>query len=415
MKSTVVAAAFALCLLPRLALAAEPSAEDTERARTFFNAGAQAYGAARYADAVRSFEQAYAITQRPQILFSLAQAERKEFLDKNEPSVLKRALAHYKEYLEKVPSGGRRAEALDAKAELEGKLARLDPALVNAAEKAEKRKPRVTVYSATPGAQASLDGGPPQELPYFADLEPGKHRIRVFADGYFDAEQEVNGDRGLDQPVSLPLREKPALVTIALSSSADVYVDGRLVATTPLGRPLEVAPGAHIIAIARNGAQPWQQEVVLERAKPLRLSPRLVTSGQRILAYSMLATGGAAVLLGGVFGLAAAGDENKVKEIEDKRTKGNISADELAEHNRLIDRRDDERTTAIVLTSVGAAALAGGALFYFLDKPPISIVPPRSVEPANKKPDGPSDVAASLRPQPLVGPGLYGMGFSARF
>lgn len=407
-RTLAVALALALGLAPAAARA-EPTPEETERARTFFNAGAQAYGAGKYADAVRSFEQAYAITERPQILFSLAQAERKEFLDRGDPGVLKRALAHYKQYLEKVETGGRRAEALDAKAELEARLARLDPAQASAGERAEKRRPRVTVVSTTPGAQASLDGGPPQEVPYFADLEPGKHKVRVFAEGYFDAEQEVNGDRGIDMPVSLPLREKPALVTIALESAADVYVDGRLVATTPLGRPLEIAPGGHVIAIAKNGKQPWQQEVVLERAKPVRISPRLVTSGQRVLALSMLATGGVSALLGGLFALGAVGAENQARDIEDKRARGNITPQELGEHNRLIERRDDSRTAAIVLGSVGAAALAGGALFYFLDKPPISLVPPRTVEPGNKKPETPIDVA------PLLGPRMYGLGVSARF
>ena len=58
----------------------EPTADETERARTYFNAGAQAYASAKYADAVRSFEQAFAIAPRPQVLFSLAQAEPKDFL-----------------------------------------------------------------------------------------------------------------------------------------------------------------------------------------------------------------------------------------------------------------------------------------------------------------------------------------------
>src|SRR5262249_6001882 len=138
------------------AFAAEPSPEETERARTFFNAGAQAYGAAKYADAVRSFEQAYAIAPRPQVLFSLAQAERKEFLDRGDAGVLRHAIAHYKEYLEKVPSGGRRSEAIEAKSELEGKLARLDPKEASLGATHEKRKPRVTVFSPTSGAQASL-------------------------------------------------------------------------------------------------------------------------------------------------------------------------------------------------------------------------------------------------------------------
>lgn len=396
------------------ASAAEPSAEDTERARTFFNAGAQAYAAAKYADAVRSFEQAYAIAPRPQVLFSLAQAERKEFLEHGDAGRLRHSIAHYKEYLEKVPSGGRRSEAIEAKAELEGRLARLDPRDSGASSTTEKRKPRVTVFSPTPGAQASLDGGPPEELPYFADLAPGKHRIRVFGDGYFDAEQEVTGDRGIDVPVNLPLREKPALVTVVLGGASEIFVDGRVVATTPLGRPIEVAPGTHVIAVSMNGKMAWSKEVVLERGKPFRLEPHLATSGQRILALTVLGTGAAALVVGGLSGLVAGGLQNRVEELDSKREKENLTSKELDEHNRAIDQRDDARTAAIVLSSVGLVAAASGVLLYVFDKPPVALLPPRSVEPT-PKPQTPSDVVATVRAHPVFGSGFYGAGFSARF
>jgi hypothetical protein len=392
---------------------AEPAAEETERARTFFNAGAQAYAAAKYADAVRSFEQAFAIAPRPQVLFSLAQAERKDFLDRGEPSLLRRAIAHYKEYLEKVPSGGRRAEAIEAKAELEAKLSRVGSPPGDAAS-TEKRKPRVTVFSATPGAKASFDGGPPEDLPYFADLTPGKHKVRVFGDGYFDAEQDISGDKGLDVPVNLPLKEKPALVTVELSVSAEVYVDGRLVANAPLNRPIEVPPGPHVIAIARNGSKPWSKDVVLDRGKPFKVAPQLQTSGQRVLAYSMLVTGLATVAVGGVVALVASGNQKRAQDLEAKRETENLTASELEDHNRAIEARDGQRSAAIVLASVGGAITAGGALFYFFDKPLVPLLPPRTVEPT-PKPETPMDITASFRPYPVVAPGLFGAGLTAKF
>lgn len=407
-----ITAGVLLTLASTAAFAAEPTPEEVERARTFFNAGAQAYGAANYADAVRSFEQAYAIAPRLPVLFSLAQAERKLYLDKGDPVVLRHAVAHYKEYLDKVPSGGRRAEALDAKTELEGRLARLDPKDAARDVTQEKRKPRVTVFSPTPGARASYDGGPPQELPYFADLEAGRHKVRVFGDGYFDAEQEISGDKGIDVPVNLALKEKPALVTLVLDSSAEVYVDGAHVADAPLNRPIEVPSGAHVVSIAKNGRKAWSRDVVLERGKPFTVEPKLATSPQRVLAYSMLGTGGAALLLGGLFALAAGGDQKTAQDLEAKRQKQNLTPDELNRHNKAIDDRDTARTASIVFASFGAAATIGGALFYFFDKPPVALVPPRSVEPV-PKPEMPTDVSAKLRP--MLGPGLYGAGLTATF
>jgi hypothetical protein len=416
-RRTVVAGLFvsaALAIAPHAAAAPrEPTPDEVDRARTFFNAGAQAYSAARYGDAVRSFDQAYELAPRPQLLFSLAQAERKEFFATNDASYLRRAVQHYRSYLEQVPSGGRRSEATEAKADLEARLARLDPQQAAASSaQLEKRRARVTVYSATPGAQASVDGGPAQELPYFGDLEPGRHRVRVFAEGYFDAEREVSGDKPIDQPVDVPLKERPALVTVVLDTAADLLVDGRIVATAPVSRPVEIPPGPHVLGVAANGKKPFSQEVTLPRGRPFRFEPRLESSGQRVVALSMLGLGAANVLTGLVFGGLALGQEGRAQDIDEARADGNIDADRLAAHNRAIERRDSFRNVSVITLSAGALLAAGGALLYLLDRPTVSVVPPRSVEPTpGPKPSQPTDLTAS----PLLGPGMWGGSMTATF
>lgn len=397
------------------AVAAPPAAqEEVERGRMFFNAGAQAYAAGRYRDAVRSFEQAYAHAPRPSVLFSLAQAERKEFLEHEDARVLKSAIEHYKRYLAEQQSGGRRSEAVEAKAELEARLARLDSAQLAAlaVQSPEKRKPRVTVVSPTPGAHASFDGGPAEELPFFADLEPGKHVVRVFGEGYFDKEQEVSGDRGIDVPMSVALTERPARVTVALATRAEVYVDGRVVAETPTPRTIEVPPGTHVIAIVKNGRRAWSEEVVLERDTAVRVEPKLETSTQRWLSYGLLGAGGVTLALGGVFALTALAQQNQAEDIEGRRQSGNLSAADLDLHNRAIEHRDQQRTASIVLASSGAALALGGLLLYAFDTPPVASSPARP-EP---KPRGvPVDRTASLRPYPWVASGSYGVGLISRF
>lgn len=391
----------------------QPTAEEVERARMFFGAGAQAYEVARYADAVRAFEQAYDLAPRPNVVFSLAQAERKEFFASNDPRMLRRAIQHYKEYLDQVPSGGRRAEAIEAKADLEGRLARLDPSQAStSAAMAERRKARLTVYSATPGARVSVDGAAPQEQPYFGDIEPGRHRVRVSAEGHFDEEREVSGDRPIDIPMNLPLREKPAMVTVALDAAADVYVDGRIVATTPLDRPIEVPPGIRVLSIARNGKKPYSQEVTLVRGRPFRFEPRLETSGQRVVASTMFLGAGASAIVCGVTALVAVGKESSAKDIDEARRAGTITTQDLDRYNALIDDRDGLATASLVSGAIGAGLLVGGALLYVFDKPNVAVLPPRSVEPtpAPKKPD-----SLEMGAAPLLGPGLVGAAFSARF
>jgi hypothetical protein len=343
------------------------------------------------------------------VLFSLAQAERKDFYDRADATALHHAIAHYTEYLKAVPSGGRRAEAQDAKTELEARLARMDPKEA-APTTQEKRKPRLTVFSATAGAQVSIDGGAPSELPYFADLEPGKHKVRVFAEGYFDREQEVSGDKG-DEPVNLPLQEKPALVTVELSTESDVYVDGHLVAQTPIHRPLEVPSGVHVIAISKNGHRAWSREVMLERAKPLKLRPELQVSGQRVLAITMIAGGGALVGLGALFVIGAFAEQKTAKDIENRQ--GPIDEQTRQDHNDAIDRRGADRAGAILFGVTGAAIVTGGILFFAFDHPTISLLPPRTTE-QKAPPPGPMDVS-QVRLVPTVGPGLYGAGLTATF
>lgn len=412
--ATGMLAVLALLATTRLASAKEPTPEEVDRARTFFNAGAQAYSAARYADAVRSFDQAYELAPRPQLLFSLAQAERKEYFAGNDATYLRRAVQHYKAYLEQVPSGGRRSEATEAKADLETRLAR-DPQAQGAAaapSPVERRKARVTVYSATPGAQASIDGGPAQELPYFGDLEPGKHRVRVFAEGYKDAEREVSGDKLVDQPIDLPLEEKPAVVTVVLDATADVLVDGRIVATAPVSRPIEIPPGPHVLSVVANGKKPLSQEVVLPRGKPFRFEPKLEKSGQRVVAMSMLGVGAVSLVSGAVFGILSLGQESRAQNIADARASANIDGDQLSSYNAAVDRRDAFRTVSIVTLSAGGALALGGALLYVFDRPVVNVLPPRSVEPSPApKTNQPTDLTA----MPMVGPGLWGASMSARF
>lgn len=403
----------ALLATTAMASAKEPTPDEVDRARTFFNAGAQAYSAARYGDAVRSFEQAYELAPRPQLLFSLAQAERKEYFAGNDASYLRRAIQHYKAYLDQVPSGGRRSEATEAKADLEARLARDPQAQAgNAAAPVEKRKARVTVYSSTPGAQASVDGGPPQELPYFGDLPPGKHRVRVFAEGFIDTEREVSGDKPVDQPVDLPLQERPAVVTVVLDTSADILLDGRIVATAPVSRPIELPPGPHVLSVAANGKKPLSQEVVLPRGKAFVFEPKLETSGQRVVATSMLGVGAVSLVTGVVFGLLALGQESRAKDIAGQRASGNIDGDQLSTYNSALDRRDTFRTVSVVTLAAGGALALGGGLLYVFDRPTVSVLPPRRVEPIPApKPLQPTDLTAS----PLLGPGIWGASMSARF
>src|SRR5438045_1261990 len=92
---------------------------DQSKSRALFNVGAAAYGAGRYLDAIQAFEEAYRVEPRPGILFSMAQAHKKQFAVDQKPDHVRAAVKAYREYLAKVTDGGHRADAAEALAQLD--------------------------------------------------------------------------------------------------------------------------------------------------------------------------------------------------------------------------------------------------------------------------------------------------------
>src|SRR5262245_32080015 len=124
----------ALLLLFLVGIAARAAADEApadekttvEEARVYFDAGRQAYEKGDYLTAIRSFEHAYERLPRPEIAFSLAQSHRKQFIVDGDTAKLRRAVELYRRYLDEVPQGGRREDAVQNLGELQPQLQRLD-------------------------------------------------------------------------------------------------------------------------------------------------------------------------------------------------------------------------------------------------------------------------------------------------
>jgi tetratricopeptide (TPR) repeat protein len=407
-------AALAGTMAPARARAADAPAA-IEQARTYFNAGAQAYEAGRFSAAVQAFRQAYALAPRPAILFSMAQAERKAWYVDKHPDDLKHAIEHYHAYLDQVPTGGRRADAADGLAELEPIAARLAPQQASGAPSpAAEAKTRLMVTSSTPGAKASLDGGPAADVPLIDDVTPTKHHVRVWADGYFDEERDAIAVQGSLVALDVPLREKPALLTVATEADASVFVDGRPIATTPLRGPIELPAGTHLVAITKNGRKAFTREVALARGQATTLPVKLESSGQRKAAWVVLGAGGAALVAGGVFTALALVEQGDAQRVLDAQAKGNISQSDVDAENSALAARDRWRTAAIASFG-GAAGLAliGGALYVF-DRPSVELGPP---PPESPRPSGPAPQREPLEmgAAPWLAPGGGGLSVAGRW
>ncbi len=389
-------------------------AAQSDLARKLFGAGAQAYAKGDYVTALAAFDEAYRADPRPGILFSMAQAHRRQFVASSDAEHLKKAIEHYRAYLDKVPEGGRRADATQALIELEPAAAKL------AADDAQKAPPAAAVREArtrlivasVDGANVALDAGQERPAPLVQEVAPGKHRVRVSAEGHLVEDKEVRAIEGLTVLVEVPLREVPAQLGFPGGDGADLVLDDRPAGRLPLALPLDVTPGRHFVAVTRRGHRPFAQEVELVRGEKRQLPVKLEPTGQRVASYAIAGLAVSAAVAGGVFAAVSYAEERRAVSILDASEQANVPQSDLDDYHDAQRSRDGWRTASIAMFG---GAIAGGvvaaALFVF-DEPgaPAS---PRGAD----KPPAPTPIPTPLDIsfKPLAAPGLVGGAARARF
>ncbi|HVY47646.1 MAG TPA: PEGA domain-containing protein [Minicystis sp.] len=361
--------AAALALATTLASPAALAQGNVEQAKALFDGGAAMYDKAHYVEAIRAFEAAYRIAPRPGILFSIAQAHKKQFYFDKQPEHLAAALKSYREYVAKTPSGGRRAEAIESIAELEPYAARYDLSKLPETASAAKAETTILVQASAPGVVVTVDGKKSADDTLHWPVAPGKHKVRATAPGYAPVEQDVVLREGEYQPVVLAMHELPARLSLDVASGAQVSIDGRFAATTPLLRPLDVEPGTHLVTVTKNGAKAYSEEIEFHHDEARTLNVRLERTGQRYGAYVLFGAGVAGVVVGAVFSGLALHEQSLAEAIITKRNQGTIGPPEAQEYQSDLDGRDSDKRVAGVAFGVGAAAAAAGLLLYAFDQP----------------------------------------------
>jgi hypothetical protein len=379
-----------------------------DSAKAFFQAGAQAYDAGRFDDATEAFEAAFRLAPLPAILFSMAQAERKQFYVSHKREFLDRAVEHYRAYLE-AKGSTRRAEAADALADLEAAAARLSPAKASSPEPVRPTRARMMITTQAVKATVAIDDQPPTVAPFIGELAPGRHRVRVAAEGFYAEERDIEVAPGPPAALDLPLKEHAGLLAVLAPSGTEIHVDDKLVGEVPLVKPLELPAGPHGLTLIGQGLQPWSAEVQLERGRTATVSATMERTPQRLASFVVLGVS-AAALAGGAACTAVAFDRQGVaQQVLDEKAKGNIAADRMDDYHRAVRQRDQWRTAAIASFGTGAGLVVVGGLMYLLDRPAIA---PRPVtRPVESQPGGPVDLGAS----PMLLPGGGGVVASGHF
>jgi hypothetical protein len=382
----------------------------TAAARVLFDAGAKAYSAGNYRAAIQTFEQAYAVEARPGLLFSIAQAHRRQYKLAGRPGHVAVALRRYQEYLSQLKEGGRRSDAQAAileltpvaqKLEQEG---RLQPFSAQESESAT----RLIVTSPAPGAQIFVDGeAAPRAAPLIVEIASGRHKIRVTAKNHLDEDREIEVAPGAVTALDLPLREKAPSLAVEAMAGARISVDGRLVGEAPLPGPIEIRSGEHTVHVAKVGYTSYSKTLTAAPGDRLSVSAPLATTFTRKVSIGLLIGGGGAaagaVLLGGL----AFAQQIEAGAIKSDMDQGKVvcrgqPCPELDRYTSALGARDSLRTGAGVLLGLGVAAAGTGLFLFVFDGPgPLSAL--RSTGSAAPV-IGPRIAAA-----PLVGPGVGGL------
>ena len=153
---------------------------------------------------------------------------------------------------------------------------------------------RLLVRSRPAGAAVVVDGRAYGKTPVTVrDLTRGAHRMTVSHDGYARYERRVvvtasrpsqnltialvkarAGAPARTAPAAAAAKTTGALAVESRPAGAKVFVDGKLVGTTPMSMPT-VAAGAHAIRLERDGYRRWSGSVSIVAGEPNRVTASL--------------------------------------------------------------------------------------------------------------------------------------------
>lgn len=414
-----------LWLLVGLLVSQYALAEETNvvRAREYFRAGAQAYSVGEYGAAIQAFEQAYNVAPRPAVLFSIAQAERRQFFFTHDSEHLRRAVEMYRKYLNDEPQPARKTDAVQALSELEPMLAATataesavgappSPAAPNASPTpiSISQPTRVMISSPVRNVTIALDGQFAGKSPLVREVNAGEHLVYVSAPGHLPTERRIIAVSGELVTMDVSLAEQPASLEVIAPRDAQLSIDGRVQGRCPFPKPIELAAGPHLITISKDGFVGIAREERLEAGRTTVIRASLQRSRQRTTAMFMVGASASALTAGGVFAYFSYKQEQAAQSFLDSRGRRELSADDRDLYNKTRLDRDRLRGAAWVSVGVGLGLGVTSALMWIYDGGSI-----KTIQNQEKLPSQSHRQSTRYLAQPLIGPGFAGFGIHGNF
>jgi serine/threonine protein kinase len=133
---------------------------------------------------------------------------------------------------------------------------------------------------ARPNAEIYVDGRYRGDTPPAMSLElnAGEHKIECRHPRYEDYTEVLKIVNGELSRRFITLKTLKGALSVVTEAGAEVYIDGRLVGVTPIGKPIELDSGPHMVTLKKSGYHTWSSEVTVESKHTLplhiTLSPR---------------------------------------------------------------------------------------------------------------------------------------------
>lgn len=404
-----------LCCLARPA-AAQPGAapspsegETRERVKEWFAAARVAYESGDYLAAIQALEAAYELAPSPALVFSIAQTEREQFSLDSRPERARRAVTLYRRYLETDPNGKRRADALEALAQLEPVLAKQQstPGATPATTSGAANDTRILVLCEVPDARISVDGAEPAPSPLIREVTPGRHDVMVRAPGHRDGQRNVVAVSGELVPITVALAEVPSHLRLSGPHDADVYVDGVLASQGAQDLELELPSGQHRISVAEKGHRVATQTLQLQRGTTQTVHFELEPTRQRLTSHGLLVAGAAALATGGAFTFLALRSESQAKSFLERQERATASPGELVRYNADVASRNQYRWIAGGSFAASLGLLVTGLILHQLDTPSADELY-RFLPPREQPLDASADRKRRFELGALIAPGQFG-------
>ncbi|MBA2544159.1 MAG: PEGA domain-containing protein [Deltaproteobacteria bacterium] len=171
--------------------------------------------------------------------------------------------------------------------------------------------PLVPFEASPPAASVMVDDKPAVLEAGGIAIPPGAHVIVASAPRFHPTRIEVPAERTSTYKIAVVLREVGTLVELAgAPAGAKILVDGKVVGTTPLREPLEVAPGKHSVEIKVSGYRPYRTTGTFVTDQRARLAVgKLRRDDRRRTMYAGAATG-VSLVAGAAFSFLALSRES---------------------------------------------------------------------------------------------------------